>query len=318
MTTGKRNPAVSDKTLRRLAIFGAIGLVVLVGAFSVIYYFGQHVNTGPSLTARAVSNAEAAVKKSPTDISARITLAQAYAVDKRNTDAITQYNEVLKAIPTNATALSSRAGIYVQQKNYNAAIRDYQTILSMSNSRQFQGSNDVLQNAHYWSAWILNKQGKPADAAGQLRAALAMDKTDSDSWYLTGEIALEQGAPKSATKAFATALSFVPSGWCEPYQGMVTAYGQLKDSTHLDYYTASLALCHNKITEATAGFKKLTDSSIAASAMLELGVIAEMQSNKSEALGWYTKVLKIAPKDANAKAAIARLKTDGTVAAGMN
>lgn len=318
MAAGERNPAVSDKTLRRFVIFGAIGLVVLVGAFSVFYYFGQHVDAGPSLTARAVTNAEKAVKKSPSDISARLALAQAYAADERPSDAITQYSEVIKALPTNATAITGRAGIYVQQKNYAAAIKDYQTILSMSNSSEFAGASDVLQAAHYWTAWILNEQGKPAQAAGQVRAALQMDQTDSDSWYLTGQIALEQGAPKSAAKAFTRALSFVPSGWCEPYQGLVTAYGQLKDQVHTDYYTASLALCHNKITDATAGFKKLTAGPIAASAMFELGVIAESQGNKAEALDWYAKVLKVAPKDANAKAAIARLKTDGTVAAGMN
>jgi tetratricopeptide (TPR) repeat protein len=318
MTTGERTPTVSDKTLRRLVIFGSIGLFVLLAAFGAIYYFGQHVDAGPSLTDRAVTNAEKAVKKSPTDVGLRLNLAQAYAADNRKDEAIAQYSEILKAIPNNATALSGRAGMYITQNKLTQAGKDYQTILSMSNSTEFRGANTTLQAAHYWMGYILNKQGKPADAAGQVKAALTMDKTDSDSWYLTGQIALEQGAPRSATAAFVRALTFVPNGWCEPYQGLVTAYGQLKDTPHTQYYTASLALCKNKIDEAAAGFKKITTGPIASSAMLELAAISETKGDSTAALSWYRKVLKLAPHDANAKAAVVRLEKSANVAAGTN
>jgi tetratricopeptide (TPR) repeat protein len=318
MTTGERTPAVSDKALRRLLIFGLVGVFVLLAAFSAFYYFGQHVDAGPTLTNRAVTNAEAAVKAAPSDVGRRLNLAQAYAADNRKQDAIKQYTEILKAVPNNGTALSGRAAMYISMNDLANASKDYQTILSMSNSSEFAGANDTLQAAHYWMGYILNKQGKPAEAAGQAKAALAMDQTDSDAWYLTGQIALEQGAPKSAQKAFVRALTFVPTGWCEPYKGLVTAYTQTKDVAHTQYYTASLALCNNKIDDATAAFKKITTGPVAASALLELGTIAETQGKHDEALTWYRKVLKVAPKDANAKAAIDRLEKSATVAAGTN
>jgi len=318
MTTGERTPTVSDKTLRRLLIFGSIAVIVLVVAFSTIYYFGQHVDAGPSLTDRAVTHAESAVKSQPSNIGLRLTLAQAYQADNRNDDALTQYNEVLKAVPNNATSLIGRAGLYMAQANYPLAQKDYQTVVSMANNAEFAGANTQIQAAHYWLAVILFKQHNVAAAAGQAKAALAMDPTDSDSWYLVGQVALKQGAPKSAVSSFVRALTFVPSGWCQPYQGLVTAYGELKDVPHTTYYQASLALCQNKPDAAAALFKQITSGPVAASADLELGNISEAKGDKAAALTWYRKVLTIAPHDSNAKAAIARLTKAGAVAAGAN
>ena len=318
MATGGASPKISDKALRRLVIFGSVGLGVLLITFTVFYYVTQHVNAGPTLTDKSVSMAEAAVKKSPSDIGLRIALAQTYQAANRQDDALGQYNAILKVVPNSSISLLSRAGIYYSQNKFAPAQQDYQTLIGMSTHGQFNGATSQIQSAHYWLAMILFKQGKYAESAAQTKAALQLDQTDSDSWYLSGELAMTGHAPKTAVASFTRALTFVPTGWCQPYDGLVNAYAQLKDTAHEAYYRGELALCQNKNADAKAAFESLTKGPMAAAAMLQLGAMAQASGDGATALTWYQKVLTVEPNDASAKAAIAALKKAGTVAAGTN
>ena len=64
---------------------------------------------------------EVAVKKAPNNINARLTLAAAYQLDKRSSDALTQYDIILKAQKGNRFALLGKGSVLIAQGNLTAA-----------------------------------------------------------------------------------------------------------------------------------------------------------------------------------------------------
>ena len=97
MKSSQRGASASNRTSTWLLRLGVLVLVVGVAAFGLIYYQDQHVDAGPSLVGRQTLAAEAAVKKAPNNIGARLALAAAYQSDKRLDDALAQYDVILKA-----------------------------------------------------------------------------------------------------------------------------------------------------------------------------------------------------------------------------
>jgi Tfp pilus assembly protein PilF len=309
-------PKLSDRTLKRFVKWGSAALVLLVVVFSVVYYLGQHVNAGPSLADRAVTTAEAAVKAQPNNIAVRLALAQAYLQDKRTDQALSQFNQVLKAVPNNVASLQGRATIYLKQGKLDAARADFQAIITLAAKGEFAGADPVVEAAHYFLAVIASDKKDFVTAAGQLKAALSMDSTDSDAWYLTGQVALKQSAPKSAVVAFTKAISFVPTGWCDPYPGLIDSYSQLKDPTQVTYYTALNAMCQHRTGEAKKLLSTLTTSPLAADALLQLGGLAQAQGDTSTAKSMYQRALSIAPNNPIAKAALAALSAGPSASTG--
>src|ERR1035437_2863261 len=109
-------PPIGGRLQRpRVWRLGVLVLVVGVGAFGTIYYQDQHVSAGPSLIDRQTTNAEAAVKQAPNNIDARLTLAADYQLDKRSSDALNQYNIILKAVKGNRFALLGQGSVLIAQ-----------------------------------------------------------------------------------------------------------------------------------------------------------------------------------------------------------
>ena len=313
--TGMTDPAprratISDGVLRRTIKWGALALALLLVAFSVVYYFGQHKDAGPSLTQRQVTAAEAAVRAQPANVGVRLALAETYRVANRQGDAIKQYNEVLKALPKNETALAGLASILYSQGNLSAAKTAYQNLITAGSSAQFAGADPMIQGARFFLGSIAFKQGDLTGAAGQLREALRLDPTDADSWYLTGQVALKQNAPASAATALEKAVSFVPSGWCDPYASLVTAYDQLKQPLQSTFAAARGSLCRGDSGAALTGFRTVAasgDKPLAVKAMIQLGTVTLASGDVTAATDWLNKVLKADPANAAAKAGLAQI-----------
>jgi tetratricopeptide (TPR) repeat protein len=298
-----------DQRLSRLMRLGVAVLVIGALAFAGIYYKDQHVNAGPSMIDRQTTSAEAAVKKAPNDINARLTLAAAYQLDKRSSDALTQYNIILKAAKGNRFALLGQGSVLIAQGNLTAAAASYKQITAGNAKGEFAGADPQLQEAYYYLGSIAVKQGNTKDALFELQAALGINSADSDSLYLMGLAQLKAGAPQLAIDAFNKALLFVPSGWCEPYTQLALAYTKQHNAPQATYNAGMADFCHNKTADAKAKLMTLTKGPQAVKAMLELGLIAQTDSSNAEAITWYQKVLRV---DRTNAAAISNLKQLGT------
>ncbi|HEY5249050.1 MAG TPA: tetratricopeptide repeat protein [Dermatophilaceae bacterium] len=307
MKPNPRTASASDVRLSRLLRLGVAVLVIGVLAFAAIYYQDQHVDAGPSLTGRQIAGAEAAVKKTPNNIEVRLQLAAAYLQDKRPSDALIQYDEILKADKGNRPALLGRGRILLNKGDFTAASVTYHKVTDVAAKGEFAGADPQAQEARYYLGSIAIKQGKPKVAITELQHALTINPTDSDALYLLGVAQLKQGSPKLAVNALKKALLFVPTGWCEPYSQLALAYGKLDLAPQKTYATGMASFCLKQPAEAKAQLKTLLKGPVAVDALLGLGLIAQEESKNTEAVSWYQEVLTLDPKNATATSALSRL-----------
>ena len=145
----------TDKTVSRLIKWGSVVLVLLLALFSVIYYKGQHVDSGPSLVDRQVSAAEDAVRAKPRDVSARLNLASVYQVNSQFDQAMAQYAEVLKAVPGNTTALMGEGQIKVQQGELDAAKALFTKVAGANAKAEFSNIDPTARTCRSHFAWTV-------------------------------------------------------------------------------------------------------------------------------------------------------------------
>jgi len=308
MKEGRRSPSVSDKTFSWVMRLGVMVLAIGVGTFGFMYYQDQYaVQAGPSLVSRQIEGAEAAVKKAPNNVGIRLQLAAAYVSDKQTDAALKQYDEILKSEKGNRTALLGRGGALTLKGDLNGAAAAYHKITAAARTGEFAGADPQLQEARYYLGSIALKQGKTKEAITELQGALRIDRTDSDALYLLGVAQLKDGTPKLAVNSLKQALLFVPTGWCEPYSELTLAYGKLALKPQQTYASGMADFCLKKPAEAKVKLKTLAKGPVAVDALLGLAMIAEMESNTSEAVSWFKQVVTVDRSNAIAKAALLRL-----------
>ena len=312
MKLRRRSTSVPDRTSSRLPRLLTLVLVVGMLAFGVFYYQDQHVDAGPSMVGRQIAGAEAAVKKTPNNIQARLQLAAAYLQDKRPDDALNQYDEILKADASNRTALMGRGQILIDKGDLTAAAVSYHKVTDVAAKGEFSGADTVAQEAHYYLGSIAVKQGATRVAITELEAALRINATDSDSLYLLGVAELKANAPKLAIAPLKKALLFVPTGWCEPYSQLALAYGKLNLAPQKTYAAGMADFCLKKPGAAKTQLKTLVNGPEAVDALLGLGLMAETESNSPEAITWYKEVLSRDRTNVAATSALSRLGTGPT------
>jgi tetratricopeptide (TPR) repeat protein len=312
MKPNQRTTSASDRRLSLLLRAGVVVLVVGVAAFGTIYYQDQHVSAGPSMIDRQTTSAEAAVTKTPNDINARLTLAADYQLNQRSSDALAQYDIILKAAKGNRFALLGQGSVLIAQGNLTAAAASYKQITTENAKGEFAGADPQLQEAYYYLGSIAVKQGKSTEAILELQAALGIDPQDSDSLYLMGLAQLKAGKTQLAIDAFTKAVAFVPTGWCDPYTQLALANGRLKRAPEATYNAGLADFCHKKPADAKAKLMTLVKGTQGVNAMLGLALIAETDSSHAEAITWYKKVLTVAPTNAVAVAAVKQLATGPT------
>jgi tetratricopeptide (TPR) repeat protein len=306
----------TDRTTSVLLRIGAAVLTVGLVAFGLLYYKDQHVASAPSLIERQVALTEAAVRKSPDDLAARLQLGLVYEQAARYDDAVAQFDQVLKAAPDSKDALLGKGFALMTQGELDKAIVPLTAVVKATRKGEFAGADSQLAAAYFYLGVIGVKQNRPDVALTQLGHALKIEPTDSDAMYQVGLAQLQQGKPAAAVATFRDALRFVPTGWCEPYQQLQVAYTAMSKPDLATYAAAMAGFCGNKVDEAKTQLTALTAGPAAVDAMLGLGVIAETQKDTKAAAAWYRKALAKDPKNITAISSLAALgvspKASGT------
>jgi tetratricopeptide (TPR) repeat protein len=307
-----RPGAPSDRTLNRL--IGGLIAIIAVGlpTIGVIYYLDRHVDAGPSIAGRAVIAAEEAVRENPNQLNIRIGLAQAYTADHRPADAIAQYTVVLEAAPTNTTALLGRGDLYRAAGQLDAAASDYQALVDVAKDAEMSGIDTSLESAYYGLGVILFAQDKPREAATQLANALKIDGTDADALDLMGQSLIAIGDYQNAIDALNDAVSFVPIGWCAPYEHLAQAYAGMPDPGGAAYATGMVAFCEGRLDEAQGVLEPLIGGPRSRDALIGLGLIAEQRGDVAAAAGYYQRVLAVTPDDFAAQTGLGRVGIPAT------
>lgn len=303
----QHNSRTAGLTLRRILRILIICAVALLAVFAVVFYLGQRANSGPTIPDRAVTAAEQAVRDDPNNVNARLGLASAYLASNRKDEALTQYRTILEAEPANRDALLASGKLAYQSKDFATARDLFGRMLKVSGGEEFSAADPQIEEAEYYFGLTELDSGNVPAAIKHLQAALRIDKTDADAWNTLAGAQVKQGDYKSAVASYQQAVRFIPSGWCEPYNGMVVAYTSLKDTAGIDYAQGMASFCDGDSKAGMESLAKVTTGPLAVPAMLGLGLAAESQDDVAVAAGWFKKVLKADPTNITARTALARL-----------
>jgi tetratricopeptide (TPR) repeat protein len=308
---------ISDRTLRRATRIVVIALVLGVPLVAGFYWFDRHPSAGPSLNDRAVAAAEAAVRQSPNDIAARDHLAAAYVSAGRLDDGIKQFSQVLDAAPNDRPALLGRGIAYITQANLDPAKvdtakldlarADFQAIVDASKAGEFAATDPQLEQAYYELGVIAVQIGKPADAVTALTEALKINGGDADALYTFGMALIQTGDPTKGIAAIRHAVQYVPTGWCQPYEGLRTGYDALNDPIGSQWAAGMVDMCTGQLAAAEAALQPLTSGPMKIDALLGLALTARMGGDATAAAGYYRQVLAIDPKNTSASIGIGQL-----------
>ncbi len=306
-TPSAQAPRTSEQKLRRILRTLIICAVALLAVFAVVFYLGQRASSGPTIPDRAVTAAEQAVRDDPNNVNARLSLASAYLASDRKDEALVQYRTILEADPKNRDALLAAGKLAYQSKDYASARDLLGQMLKVSGGEEFSAADPQIEEAQYYFGLTELDAGDVPAAITHLQAALRIDKTDADAWNKLGGAQAQQGDYKAAVASYQQAVRFIPSGWCEPYNGMVVAYKSLNDTAGIDYAQGMASFCDGDSKAGMESLAKVTTGPLAVPAMLGLGLAAEAQDDVAVATEWFKKVLKVDPTNITARTALARL-----------
>lgn len=310
MPLDPEGPPQGGRQDRLLGLFLRIGVVVLVlaiGGFAFLYLKDQRITVAPSIVDQQIARAEAAVRENPNDVAARITLATMYQEAKRWDESIAQFDEVLKVSDDNQDGRMGKGYTLMTKGDLDAAIAEYTKVTEARRSGEFAGADTRLQAAYYYLGVIALKQGKPVPALEKLTLALQITPTDSDALYQYGLAQAELGKHAEAIVTFKKALTFVPTGWCDPYTQLQASYSALGQPEEASYADAMNLYCQHKVDQAKQQLNGLVEGPAAVDALLGLGLIAQIENDDKGAVAWYQKVLVKDPKNITAMSNLAAL-----------
>lgn len=307
MQTSRALRGPDDRTLNRAIKVMALILLIGVPAIAALYWMDRHVEAVPALADRNVSAAEEAVRAKPDDVAVRNHLAAAYVSAKRYADGIAQFGQVLDKDAANRAALLGRGLAYIATKQFDLAGADFQRLIDNAKAGEFAATDPQLQQAYYELGVIAIEKGNPADAIAPLEQALKIDGADADSLYRYGMALIGTGDATKGVKALERAVMFVPSGWCDPYAGLVTGYTALADQPGIAYATGMVAFCGGRLDEARADLSALTTGPRKVAALLGLALVAATRGDAAAAGGYYQQVLAIEPSNPSALIGMSQL-----------
>ncbi len=295
-----RPTTITDKGLNRA--IKVVGLLLVVGviAFALYYWQDRRVGGAPSIADQAVAAAEAQVQKTPNDIAARDHLAAAYVSDNRLQDGIAQFGEALKLSATDRAALLGRGIAYVKAGQPDLAAADFQTFIANNASGEYAGQDPQLEQAYYELGAVQLGKGDAKSAADTLQKALKIDASDADAMYSLGVAFDKLSRQSEAVQVLKMAAAFVPTGWCAPYQELVTAYTGLKQADGAAWANGMVAMCNKQYDQAVAALTPLTAGHLKIDALLGLGYTAAERGDNSAATGYFNQVLAADPQNQSA------------------
>jgi tetratricopeptide (TPR) repeat protein len=307
-----KNP--KDRTLDRLIVGVVLVLVIGIPLVGVIYVMDRYVDPGKPFVERQIATLEETVRQSPNQMNARLQLAGAYRAASRYDDAIAQFTEVLRATAGNdeasgyfKTASLGRADTLRLKGDIAGATSDYQAVVDMMAGQEFSGADTELQAAYYNLGAIDLDAGRTTDAIVALTASLNISPTDSDSLNVLGSAYLAAGDAQQAVDALRKAVLFVPWGWCDPYQSLAAAYTKLDQVAEAEWAGAVVDACHGLVDQANTRLSALVAGPAATDAFLSLGLIAELNGDRTAAADYYRKVLARDQENFNAQAGLGRV-----------
>lgn len=315
-----------------------VGLL-LVGAALFLGYTvieGERQTRAGSLTGRAVSNLEEMVRQNPEDVTARLLLADAYRDVGQLNDAVEQYTQALELDKDSVQALSGLGSVAMLREEWRTAEGYWLRVIDLLAGAKDGAQAERLERAYYLYGTTLIQLAEYEEAVGFLKEAVRIRKDNADTRYALavaygkldlkdnqrqelevalafvpsmpeanydlGLIMLEAGDRAQAAELFRRSVDAAP-GRPEPMDALL-ALGPFEERI-----AASDSLAESDpetaLIEARIAYALDTTSADAARRVARL---LQRLGNEADARSSWQQVLKLAPGDTEATAALAELK----------
>lgn len=314
-----------------------VGVLVIVALVYLAYtvWDAQRQNEQGKLTTRAIDNLVEQVKKTPKDPGARILLGQALAAAGRTNEAVEQYQNALKLDEDNVAALQGLGLIAMQREQWSTAEGYWRRILDTLSGQQFSGVDERIEQADYYLGLTLIQLHEYEEAVRVLKEAIRIRRDASDTHYALSMAYKELDSKENQRKELETALAFDPlmpeanyemalvlladddeAGAAELLRRSIdNAPGRIEPQEELDKlgpFADRLAAAKSLLGSEKE--KALIEARIAIAldptnleaARIVARLLDEIGKAEDATAAW-ERVIKIAPNDSEATAALARL-----------
>ena len=307
---GLSRPTHPPRWVRRaIPIVGVSWLVLLLG-FGSYYLLDQRSQHGPpkqTLMMQQILKAEEAVRADPSDVVARISIADLYSEAGSYQEAAEQYQEALKLDGKDLPAANGLAFAYVQLKQGEKAVPILEKAIADNQDLKVMRTSGDMAEAHLRLGQIFLAQGRVDDARAQAEEALKISPADADTLLLLGQTRARDGDLQGAVEQYKKALRMVPK-FPEAYEALAAAYEGTGDRPRAAYARAMVTYSRGDYSAAAGELEKLVRSSPqVAEAHLGLGMALERVGKPDEAASQYRETLRLDPQLDYAKARLAAL-----------
>lgn len=331
----------SLKSIRPLdaAIIGVAALILVVGAWLGWSVWSQNRQVEKATpVGRAISDLTAKIKKNPSDVALRMELAQVYTIAGRDSDAIGQYNQVLKVKKEYVSAITGLGFIASRQRDWKQAEEYWRRAIKLMDKQPNAQMSKTYETANFYLGTTLLEQKKYEDAVGYFKAALRVNRSASDTHYLLAHAYKGLEADDQYKEELELTLAFDPSlpEANQDYGQLLLAEGDEAGAAQHFRIAADRAPNREEPKEALASLGSFSDRMSKARRLVEsdpekaliharvavalepknvaglllLGNLFEETGDKGAAADTYGKVLTVETNNAEAKASLERV-TDG-------
>ncbi|MFA5867508.1 MAG: tetratricopeptide repeat protein [Actinomycetota bacterium] len=224
------------------------GIYVLIAGIVIIiiaiagwwYYLNRPEGSTPPVLQRSITEAQAAIKKNPNDINARLTLAQLYIQNKQYNDAIVECKLVIKSSKNNEIAYSLMGIAEDLSGDKKTAITYYKKTIDLGAKKEMSGLNAALIQARFRLGKIYLDQKNYDGALVQFQTLADTNSMDADSRYYLGLTFYDMKQYDKSIEWLEQAVRYVPD-YYEAFYKLGQAYEKKGDKAKaIDAYKKAL------------------------------------------------------------------------------
>jgi tetratricopeptide (TPR) repeat protein len=195
----------------KIAIWTLVAAIVLVaGYLGWNYYSDVHRADTQSPAARAVSNLENIVAKSPNNAMARVRLAEAMIANDRQADAIPQLEAALKIDKANATAMTDLGIIAMQREEWKKAEGYWTQLVETLSGVEMASKDQRLADVYYYLGTTFVEEKRYEDAVANLKESIAIKRDSSPVHYMLSVAYQRLNLPDMQRQELDIVLAFDP------------------------------------------------------------------------------------------------------------
>lgn len=228
----KKSASEKDPLSRLIKIsiaFIAVAVILLAVIYAIDAY---RTSWNTNSVNRVTLSLEQRVRKNPRDLALRLVLGKAYISNGRVDDGIDQFKQVLKVDPNQEDAMMDLGLAYQKINETKKAEDQFRSVIAANELAQYRNMNKTLEAAFYYLAASQFKRGDFRDAEINVREALKIGSTNSDTRLLMGRVLLELKKYKEAEQNFRKSTELDPK-YADAHYGRGLALekmGKLKEA----------------------------------------------------------------------------------------